>query len=49
MEVGEPSAPPPRRVREAAIAALGGQSVGYTDALGLASLRERIARHYREF
>ncbi len=48
MEVGEPSAPPPRRVREAAIAALGGQSVGYTDALGLASLRERIARHYRE-
>ncbi len=48
MEVGEPSAPPPRRVREAAIAALGGQPVGYTDALGLASLRERIARHYRE-
>jgi aspartate/methionine/tyrosine aminotransferase len=48
MEVGEPSAPPPRRVREAAIAALGGQPVGYTDALGLASLRERIARHYRD-
>jgi aspartate/methionine/tyrosine aminotransferase len=48
MEVGEPSAPPPRRVREAAIAALGGQRVGYTDALGLMSLRERIVRHYRE-
>jgi aspartate/methionine/tyrosine aminotransferase len=48
MEVGEPCAPPPRRVREAAIAALGGQPVGYTDALGLASLRARIARHYRE-
>ncbi|HUO53902.1 MAG TPA: aminotransferase class I/II-fold pyridoxal phosphate-dependent enzyme [Rhodoblastus sp.] len=48
MEVGEPSAPPPRLVREAAIAALGGQAVGYTDALGLASLRERIAVHYRE-
>ncbi|MGO8737615.1 pyridoxal phosphate-dependent aminotransferase [Rhodoblastus sp.] len=48
MEVGEPSAPPPRRVREAAIAALGGQKVGYTDALGLMSLRQRIARHYRE-
>jgi aspartate/methionine/tyrosine aminotransferase len=48
MEVGEPCAPPPRRVREAAIAALAGQPVGYTDALGLASLRERIARHYRE-
>ncbi|WP_374544628.1 pyridoxal phosphate-dependent aminotransferase [Rhodoblastus sp.] len=47
MEVGEPSAPPPRRAREAAIAALAGQPVGYTDALGLSSLRERIARHYR--
>ncbi|MCI4678361.1 aminotransferase class I/II-fold pyridoxal phosphate-dependent enzyme [Rhodoblastus acidophilus] len=46
MEVGEPFAPPPRRVREAAIAALGGQPVGYTDALGLSTLRERIARHY---
>jgi aspartate/methionine/tyrosine aminotransferase len=48
MEVGEPSAPPPRLVREAAIAALGGQKVGYTDALGLFSLRQRIARHYAE-
>jgi aspartate/methionine/tyrosine aminotransferase len=48
MEVGEPSAPPPRLVRDAAIAALGGQPVGYTDALGLYSLRQRIARHYAE-
>jgi aspartate/methionine/tyrosine aminotransferase len=48
MEVGEPSAPPPRRVREAAIAALAGQPVGYTDALGLYPLRERIARYYAE-
>lgn len=48
MEVGEPSAPPPRLVREAAIAALGGRPVGYTDALGLFSLRQRIARHYVE-
>jgi len=48
MEVGEPSAPPPRLVREAAVAALGGQPVGYTDALGLFSLRQRIARHYAE-
>ena len=46
MEVGEPSAPPPRRVREAAIAALAGQPVGYTDALGLTSLRQRISRYY---
>ena len=48
MEVGEPSGPPPRLAREAAIAALGGGPVGYTDALGLFPLRERIARHYAE-
>ena len=48
MEVGEPCAPPPRRVREAAIAALGGGPIGYTDALGLYALRQRIARHYAE-
>jgi aspartate/methionine/tyrosine aminotransferase len=48
MEVGEPCAPPPRLVREAAIAALSGGPIGYTDALGLASLRQRIARHYAE-
>lgn len=48
LEVGEPGAPPPRAVREAAIAALSGGRVGYTDALGRASLRARIARHYGE-
>ncbi|MBB4197973.1 aspartate/methionine/tyrosine aminotransferase [Rhodoblastus sphagnicola] len=48
MEVGAPSAGPPRLAREAAIAALDGRPIGYTDALGLASLRQRIARHYRE-
>ena len=48
MEVGEPSAPPPRLVREAAMAALAGGPIGYTDALGLFSLRQRIARHYSE-
>jgi aspartate/methionine/tyrosine aminotransferase len=47
MEVGEPAAPPPRVVREAAIAALGGGRVGYTEALGLPSLRAAIARSYR--
>jgi aspartate/methionine/tyrosine aminotransferase len=46
MEVGEPAAPPPRIVREAAIAALGGGRVGYTEALGLPSLRAAIARSY---
>jgi aspartate/methionine/tyrosine aminotransferase len=47
MEVGEPAAPPPRVVREAAIAALGGGRVGYTEALGLPSLRAAIAHSYR--
>jgi aspartate/methionine/tyrosine aminotransferase len=46
MEVGEPAAPPPRVVREAAIAALAGGRVGYTEALGLPSLRAAIARSY---
>lgn len=48
MEVGQPSAPAPRRVREAARAALEAGQIGYTEALGLPSLRERIARHYRD-
>jgi aspartate/methionine/tyrosine aminotransferase len=48
MEVGVPFAGPPRRAREAAIAALDGRPISYTDALGLPSLRARIARHYRE-
>jgi aspartate/methionine/tyrosine aminotransferase len=46
LEIGEPAAPPPRRVREAAIAALDGRKVGYTEALGRPELRARIARHY---
>lgn len=48
LEIGEPGAPPPRTVREAAIAALGGRQVGYTEALGRPALRERITRHYRD-
>jgi aspartate/methionine/tyrosine aminotransferase len=48
MEVGQPSAPAPRRAREAARAALEDGRIGYTEALGLAALRERIARHYRD-
>ena len=46
LELGEPAAPPPRWAREAAIAALGGGRVSYTEALGRPSLREAIARHY---
>jgi aspartate/methionine/tyrosine aminotransferase len=47
MEVGQPSAPVPHLVREAARRALDEGRIGYTEALGIAPLRERIARHYR--
>lgn len=48
MEVGQPSAPVPRLVKEAAMAALEKGRIGYTEALGIPSLRARIARHYQE-
>src|SRR3954453_670528 len=48
MEVGQPSAPAPRAAREAARAALDVGRIGYTEALGVRPLRERIARHYRD-
>lgn len=48
MEVGQPAAPAPRLAIEAARRALDHGRIGYTEALGLASLRERIARHYRD-
>lgn len=48
LEVGEPGAAPPRAVREAAIAALSGGRVAYTEALGIPALREAIAKNYTE-
>lgn len=48
MEVGQPAAPAPRTARDAAAAGLARGQVGYTAALGIPSLRERIARHYGE-
>ncbi len=48
MEIGEPSAPVPRPVIEAARSALDIGRVPYTEALGLPALRERIARDYAE-
>ena len=48
MEVGQPGTPAPRRAREAAARALASEPLGYTVALGLPALRERIARRYRE-
>jgi aspartate/methionine/tyrosine aminotransferase len=48
MELGEPGAPAPRAAREAAKRAIDQGRIGYTPALGLPSLRERIARHYHD-
>ena len=48
MEVGQPGTPAPRLVRETVARAMAKGALGYTDALGLPELRERIARHYRE-
>ena len=47
LEVGQPWAPAPKTAITAARAALDGH-IGYTEALGIASLRRRIARHYAE-
>jgi aspartate/methionine/tyrosine aminotransferase len=48
MEVGQPAAAAPKTAIAAAHAALDGARIDYTSALGVPSLRERIARHYRE-
>jgi aspartate/methionine/tyrosine aminotransferase len=47
LEVGQPSTPAPKGVIAAAHAALDGNVLGYTDALGLPALRTAIAAHYR--
>ena len=48
MEVGQPAAPAPKTAIAAAHAALERARIDYTSALGIPSLRARIARHYRE-
>src|SRR5216683_2864387 len=48
MEVGQPAASAPKTAISAAHAALDGGRIDYTSALGMPSLRDRIARHYRE-
>lgn len=48
MEVGQPSTPAPKAAREAAKRAIDHDTLGYTLALGLNALRERIARYYTE-
>jgi aspartate/methionine/tyrosine aminotransferase len=48
MEVGQPGTPAPRAALERVTQALERETLGYTVALGLPALRERIARHYAE-
>jgi aspartate/methionine/tyrosine aminotransferase len=48
MEVGQPAAPAPKTAIAAARTALEGGRIDYTSALGVPSLRDRIARHYRD-
>ena len=49
MEVGQPAAGAPATAIAAARAALGSARLGYTETLGVASLRRRIARAYAEW
>ncbi len=48
MEVGQPATGAPKKVIAAAHKALDQQLLGYTGALGMSALRERIAGHYRD-
>jgi aspartate/methionine/tyrosine aminotransferase len=46
MAVGQPAHPAPRAAREAAARALEHGRLGYTDALGIQSLKQAIAERY---
>ena len=48
MEVGQPATPAPKAARERVRNALETERLGYTEALGLPALRERIARYYQD-
>jgi len=48
MEIGQPAAAAPATAIAAARAALAAGRIGYTQSLGIPSLRRRIARHYAE-
>ena len=48
MEVGQPAAPAPATAIRAAQSALAQGRIGYTETLGIPSLRARIARHYED-
>ena len=46
LAAGQPSAAAPRQVRAAAVEALDGRPLGYTEQLGIPALRAAIAEHY---
>src|SRR5215472_14371591 len=48
MEIGQPASAAPTPAIAAAQAALATGQIGYTQSLGIPSLRRRIARHYAE-
>jgi aspartate/methionine/tyrosine aminotransferase len=47
LEVGQPASSAPEPVLDAAQRALVNEPIGYTDALGIALLRQEIAAHYQ--
>ena len=49
LEVGQPSTSAPKAVLEATQEALMSDKIGYTDALGIPALRQRIAKYYQEY
>ncbi len=48
MEVGQPNTPAPKAAIEAARRAMSQKRLGYTNALGIPELRQRIAQHYHD-
>jgi aspartate/methionine/tyrosine aminotransferase len=46
LSAGQPSTPAPEAVRRAAVETIATDRIGYTNALGIAPLREAIAAHY---
>src|SRR5437763_12524123 len=48
LAAGQPSAPAPKPVLEAAREALGKSTLGYTEQLGIPELREAVAGHYND-
>ena len=49
MEVGQPGTPAPQGARRALATAMEGDQLGYTVALGLPALRDRIAQLYKDW